>query len=384
MPALNESVVEQAALAWFEEINYAANTGAALGGVDAGTRTDQLDRALKRLNPHIEPIALSSLVATLVRPPFPTLVENNRWIHGLLTDGVPVEYRDAATGETRGGRARLLDFDDPAKNEFLVVQQLTIDAKSKKKIRPDLVLFVNGLPLVVIELKDPANPAVGLDKAIDQFARYRATAPALFVPNLLLVASDGLLTRVGSITSDRSRFMPWRPAGGGEPTLEALIRELLTPAALLDYLRSCVAFEEDARGNVVKKVAGYHQFRAVRRARGSVLTALRASFDPKDERAGRGGVVWHTQGSGKSLTMLMLAGALIHDPAMENPDGGGRHRPERPGRPALQHLRDGARAAAAGAPAGDQPRRPQAAARPGGRRGGVHDDPQVHRGRGAD
>ncbi len=185
--------------------------------------------------------------------------------------------------------------------------------------RPDLILYVNGLPLVVIELKDPANAAADLNLAIDQFGRYKETAPDLFVPNLLLVASDGLLTRVGSITSGRQRFTPWRPEKGGEPTLEALIRELLNPVALLDYLRSCVAFEEDERGNIVKKVAGYHQFRAVRKARQRVIAA-QAKPVTSDKYNGRpGGVVWHTQGSGKSLTMLMLAGTLVRAAEMANP-----------------------------------------------------------------
>ena len=145
--------------------------------------------------------------------------------------------------------------------------------------------------------------------------------------HLLLVASDGLLTRVGSVTSGRQRFMPWRPASGGEPTLEALIRELLNPAALLDYLRSCVAFEEDERGNIVKKVAGYHQFRAVRKARAQVIAAQALTAQELVQKTksgveynGRpGGVVWHTQGSGKSLTMLMLAGTLVRAGEMANP-----------------------------------------------------------------
>jgi type I restriction enzyme R subunit len=173
------------------------------------------------------------------------------------------------------------------------------------------------LPLVVIELKDPANTSADLNMAIEQFGRYKQTAPDLFVPNLLLAVSDGLLTRVGSITSGRQRFTPWRPATGGEPTLEALIRELLAPTALLDYLRSCVAFEEDERGNIVKKIAGYHQFRAVRKARASVVAAHSSTSESiiAKSKAGveyygkPGGVVWHTQGSGKSLTMLMLGGA---------------------------------------------------------------------------
>lgn len=300
---------------------------------------DRTKRALEKLNPHLPAETVNAVATALHRPPHPALIENNRWFHQQLIDGVPVEYKDRKTGETRGGRAKLIDFDNPANNDFLVVRQLTIQGTSGKTIRPDLILYVNGLPLVVIELKDPANPAADLNTAIDQLGRYKETAPDLFVPNLLLVVSDGLLTRVGSITSGRQRFMPWRPENGGEPTLEALIRELLNPAALLNYLRSCVAFEEDERGNIVKKVAGYHQFRAVRKARASVLAAMKFKDQGgrmKDEgeasdssfslhpsslppEGGRGGVVCHTQGSGKSLTMLMLAGTLIRAPEMANP-----------------------------------------------------------------
>ncbi len=293
-----------------------------------------LYRAIRRLNPFLPDETISEVSKSLSRPPHPTLVQNNRWFHGLLTDGVEVSFRDSNTGEMRGGRARVIDFDNPANNDFLVVRQLTIQGPSGKTIRTDLILFVNGLPLVVIELKDPANVAADLNMAIDQLGRYKEIAPDLFVPNLLLVASDGLLTRVGSITSGRQRFTPWRPGqssskGGGEPTLETLIRELLAPEPLLEYLRSCVAFEEDERGNIVKKVAGYHQFRAVRKTRTQVIAAMKrgTGFQPvlaEDQRqdaaaTGKGGVVWHTQGSGKSLTMLMLAGTLVRAAEMANP-----------------------------------------------------------------
>lgn len=279
----------------------------------------RLHAAIERLNQTMQQAVVADTIRSVRSLPFVSLIENNRHFHDLLTQGVPVEYKDPDTGELRGGRARLIDFDSPGNNDLLVVRQLTISGANGKTIRPDLVLYVNGLPLVVIELKDPANTAATLDIAIDQLGRYKTIASDLFVPNLLLVASDGLLTRVGSITSGRQRFSPWRPAHGGEPTLEALIRELLNPAALLDYLRSCVVFEEDERGNIVKKVAGYHQFRAVRKARASVVGAIKTPERSGDKAAGKGGVVWHTQGSGKSLTMLMLAGTLVRAAEMANP-----------------------------------------------------------------
>lgn len=308
---ISESQIEDAAIAQFALTNISVHRAV---GLPDSTRV-----VARKLNVQMPTEAIDAVVASLFRPPHPTLIENNRWFHGLLTDGVPVEYKDANTGETRGGRARLIDFDNPANNDFLVVRQLTVSGVNGKKIRPDLVLYINGLPIVVIELKDPTNTSATLDTAIEQLERYKSVAPDLFLPNLLLVASDGMLTRVGSITSGLQRFTPWRPANGGEPTLEALIRELLSPAPLLDYLRSCVAFEEDERGNIVKKIAGYHQFRAVQQARASVIDAIKTMQRKDDETAGKGGVVWHTQGSGKSLTMLMLAGALVRAAEMANP-----------------------------------------------------------------
>jgi type I restriction enzyme, R subunit len=329
--ALTENLVEEIGVGFFLASGAAVRQGTELAeaglSLTGGVIHTLVRDVVERLNSQLSHDERESVIRVLGRPPHPGLVENNRWFHTLLTDGVPVEYKDTKTGETRGGQARLIDFDKPANNDFLVVRQLTIAGADGKTIRPDLVLYVNGLPLVVIELKDPANAAADLNVAIDQLGRYKTIAPDLFVPNLLLVASDGLLTRVGSITSGRQRFTPWRPANGGEPTLEALIRELLNPEALLDYLRSCVAFEEDERGNIVKKVAGYHQFRAVRKARASVIAAqtltteaLAQKTKSGDRFHGRpGGVVWHTQGSGKSLTMLMLAGTLVRAAEMANP-----------------------------------------------------------------
>lgn len=317
-----EQLVEDVAVVYFGTIGAVTMRGIEIDDADERGDTSQvvlagrLGSALRILNPDLPHGTIEEIARTLSHPPHPTLIQNNRWFHGLLTDGVPVEYRDAKAGETRGSRVRLVDFDNPAANDLLVVRQLTVAGPSGKLIRPDLTVFLNGLPIAVIELKDPADTQADLGMAIDQLERYMQTAPDLFVPNLALVVSDGLLTRVGSITSGRSRFMPWRPLddeGGGAPTLEALIRGLFAPQALVDYLRGCVVFEEDARGGIGKKIAGYHQFRALRKARESVLAHL------KPEGNGRGGVIWHTQGSGKSLTMLMLAGSLIREPRMANP-----------------------------------------------------------------
>ena len=323
---MTEEEVELAALGWFQSLKYNLRTGTDID--DAGERADltrvllegRLAAALHRLNPQIPHDEVEQVVRTLSRPPHPTTIENNRWFHEQMTGGVEVTYRDATTGEMRGGRAKLIDFDDATKNELLVVRQLQFVGSSGKAIRPDLTVFLNGIPIAVIELKDPADTQADLGAAIGQLGGYMERAPEFFVANAVLVVSDGLLTRAGSITSGADRFMPWRPESGGEPTLEALIRGLFEPARLLDYLRSCVVFDEDERGNIAKKIAGYHQFRAVRKARASVLKALKPPAGANTTvDAGKGGVIWHTQGSGKSLTMLMLAGALIREPAMANP-----------------------------------------------------------------
>ena len=317
-----EQLVEDVASVYFGTLGISTKRGTEID--DAGERGDtaqcvlqgRLTAVLHRLNPILPHDTIEGIVRLLCRPPHPTLIQNNRWFHTQLTEGVEVEYPDAATGELRGGRARLIDFENQGKNDLLVVRQLTVTGPSGMRIRPDLTVFLNGLPVAVIELKGPADSEADLRTAIDQLTRYKETAPDLFFANLALVASDGLLTRVGSITGGLGRFMPWRPVEGGAPTIEALIRGLFEPQALVDYLQTCVVFEEDERGEIAKKIAGYHQFRAVRKMRASILDHLKP---PSGEGDGRGGVIWHTQGSGKSLTMLMLAGALIREPRMANP-----------------------------------------------------------------
>ena len=322
---MDELTAELAAAAWFESIRIRVMSASELTeerqfGPGSVILTTVLSSVIRRLNPDLPHDTIEEVVRILSLPPHPTLIQNNRWFHTLVTDGVEVEYREAKSGETRGGRARLVDFDNPAANDLLILRQLSVAGASGKIIRPDLTVFLNGLPVAVIELKDPTDTQADLGVAIDQLDRYMQTAPDLFVSNLALVVSDGMLTRVGSITSVRSRFMPWRPIddreGGGAPTLEALIRVLFDPRTLVDYLRTCVTFEEDERGEIAKKIAGYHQFRAVRKSRASVLARLKP---PSGTGDGRGGVIWHTQGSGKSLTMLMLAGGLIRESRMTNP-----------------------------------------------------------------
>jgi type I restriction enzyme R subunit len=322
---MNEDIVEKAALGWFEALGYDVARGADISpGGDKPQREkyeyvvlmSRLKASLRRLNPDLPEDAIVAAATIATRPPEPTLEQNNRWFHRLLTDGVDVDYRDAS-GETRGDKAKLFSWRDPSLNDFLVVSQLTIVSGETRR-RPDLTVFLNGLPVAVIELKDVGREDAALWTAYDQLEEYKAAIPGLFVYNEIMVISDGDQSRVGSLTADQDRFTPWRSIQDdrypGEPTLENVITGLFARQALIDYLAHCVVFEEDERtGRIIKKIAGYHQFRAVRKARERVKIALKPNGD------GRGGVVWHTQGSGKSLTMLMLSGALIADEALTNP-----------------------------------------------------------------
>ena len=322
---MDELTAELAAAAWFESVRTRVMLASEMTeyrqlGTEGVILTTVLSGVIRRLNPDLPHYTIEEVVRILSHPPHPTLIQNNRWFHELVTDGVEIEYRESNSGETRGDRVRLVDFDYPAANDLLVLRQLSVAGASGKIVRPDLTVFLNGLPVALIELKDPTDTQANLGVAIDQLDRYMQTAPDLFVSNLVLAVSDGMLTCVGSITSGRGRFMPWRPIdereGGGAPTLEALIQGLFDRRTLVDYLRTCITFEEDERGEITKMIAGYHQFRAVRKARASVLKRLKP---PSGTGDGRGGVIWHTQGSGKSLTMLMLAGGLIRESRMNNP-----------------------------------------------------------------
>ena len=334
---MNEDIVEQAALGWFEALGYETARGSeitrpqkASGEPDKGASDfswlrdeysevvllSRLKAALRKLNPEMPENAINQAATVVCRPPEPTLEQNNRWFHRLLTDGVAVEYR-TPEGDTRGDKANLFNPHILSANDFLVVCQLTIKNGEDTR-RPDLIVYLNGLPVAVVELKDPTNEGATLWTAYDQLQDYKTAIPALFTFNEILVISDGDQSRAGSLTSKEDRFTPWRSVKDdslpGKPTLENVITGLFRPDALMDYLAHCVVFEEEKRtGRIIKKIGGYHQFRAVRKVRERVKFALKPSGD------GRGGVVWHTQGSGKSLTMLMLSGALVADQQLQNP-----------------------------------------------------------------
>ncbi|MBY0232622.1 MAG: type I restriction endonuclease subunit R, partial [Gemmataceae bacterium] len=326
MSRFTESEVEAAALAWLADLGYAIAYGPEIGRGEPGAERDdwsqvvlhaRLRDALLRLNPRASADALDEAFRRLARPDSPSLVGGNHAMHRLLVEGVAVESRrnDGTPGTEI---IRVFDFDDPAANDFLAVNQFTV-VEMKHECRADIVLFVNGLPLGVIELKNAADAKATLEKAFNQLQTYKAQIPSLFAHNAALVISDGKDARVGTLTADRERFMPWRaidgdtPAPTTTPELQVVLEGLFKKGRFLQMLRHFIVFEDEGGGRLVKKMAGYHQFHAVNVALASTL----AASGPEGGR--RVGVVWHTQGSGKSLTMAFYAGRVIADPAMRNP-----------------------------------------------------------------
>ena len=343
-----ESVVEQAALAWLESIGWSVQHGAEIApGEPAAERDDygqvvlaqRLRDALARLNPALPAEALEDAFRKLTRPEGAELVARNRAVHRLLVDGVTVEYR-TADGEIRGAQARVIDFDDPADNDWLAVNQFSV-TENKHSRRPDVVLFVNGLPLAVLELKNAADENATIWTAFQQLQTYKNEIASLFATNALLVISDGVEARAGTLTAGREWFKPWRTIAGERladphlPELQVVIEGVFAPRRFLDLVRDFIVFEDDGGGRIVKKMAGYHQFHAVQVAVAETLRAAelaraaqvaqdRGRYEAGGKPGGkpgdrRVGVVWHTQGSGKSLTMAFYAGRIIREPAMENP-----------------------------------------------------------------
>jgi type I restriction enzyme, R subunit len=348
-----ESVVEDAALAWLSGLGFAIVHGPEIAvGMPGAERTDpgyrdvllehRLRQALVRLNPDLPPEALDDAFRKLTRSDAPSLIERNRAVHRMLVDGITVEYRRRADGSIAGAQARVIDFDAPENNDWLAVNQLTI-AEGQHTRRPDVVLFVNGLPLAVIELKNPADENATIWSAFAQLETYQAQIPALFTYNAALVVSDGVQARIGALGAGREWFKPWRTIGGREDApaslsaLQVLLAGVFEPRRFLDLVRSFIVFEDLGGGAMSKKIAGYHQFHAVNVALEETLRAAQAAAaaprqftegpgryeagtnpggDPGDRRVG---VVWHTQGSGKSLTMAFYAGRVILEPSMANP-----------------------------------------------------------------
>ena len=322
--AFNEAVVEEAALETLRELGYATMTGEEIGPDGTNERTfrevvlkGRLEAAVARLNPGIPAAARDDAIRQLLGAQSQVLVAENHRVHRALTQGIPVQFR-LPDGSTRGDVVRLIDFDRPERNDFLAVNQLTVRDRGVNR-RPDIVVFVNGLPLANIELKNPADRNATLAGAWNQIQTYQHEIPELFRSNLLSVVSDGREARFGPLTAPWERFMPWRAATVDEEALpkgrseqETLLRAIFWREHLLDLLRHFVIFE-DRDGAVSKKVAGYHQFFAVRKAVDRTIAATSQAGDRKV------GVVWHTQGSGKSLSMLFYAGKVVQRPEMRNP-----------------------------------------------------------------
>jgi type I restriction enzyme R subunit len=324
---ISEDAVEQAMLEGLAGLGWSTAHGPDISPPDAKTPgtergsyrevalTGRLRDAIARLNPHLPLGARDDALRRVLNPNVPGLVNANRQVHRWLVDGVPVEFQK--DGETRGDRVRLLDFADATANDWVAVSQFSVQGPKLTR-RPDVVLFVNGLPLVVVELKNPGDEDADIWAAWNQLQAYQQDIPDLFHANALQVISDGIQARMGSLTSDRERFIAWRTIDGftTDPLgamreLETLVLGLFQRELLLEYLRHFVLFEDD--GRLVKKVAGYHQFHAVRAVVQSVLKASAPGGTRK------GGVVWHTQGAGKSIEMTCLAGALMAHPGMGNP-----------------------------------------------------------------
>jgi type I restriction enzyme R subunit len=326
--SIHESDVEQEMLGWFEDLGYEVVFGPELApdGTSPERRSykhvlleGRLRDALHRLNPGMPAAALADAVAVLTNAGTPGLLAGNQQFHRWLTRGVQVFWQD--DGETRSDRVRLVDFNHPEQNDWLAVNQFTVigaTASGSRERRPDVVVFLNGLPVAVFELKNAASGTADVSAAYHQLQTYKDEIAELFRTNEVLVASDGIYARMGSLSADEERFMAWRTIDGKERDplgpfgeLETLVKGVFKQEHLLDYLHHFIVFEDD--GGLVKKIAAYHQFHAVRVAVERILEAS------APEGNGKGGVVWHTQGAGKSLEMICLAGKLMTHPQMKNP-----------------------------------------------------------------
>jgi type I restriction enzyme R subunit len=323
-----ESTVEQAAFEFLTALGYEVLRGAAVAaGEPTAERRDanyhdvilerRLKEGLQRLNPDLPVEALEDAYRRLTNVEEPSLVARNHSFHQKVVNGVSVEYA-RADGSIGGALARVFDFDEPENNDWVAINQFTI-VEGQNTRRPDIVIFVNGLPIALIELKNPVDENATIWTAFQQIRTYKAQIPSLFTYNELLIISDGVEARVGSLTADTERFMPWRTIGGEElaaaslPQLQVVIEGLLDKRRLLTFIRYFVVFEDEGSGILVKKIAGYHQYHAVNRA---LAETISSSAEGGDRRVG---VVWHTQGSGKSLTMAFYAGRLVLEPKMQNP-----------------------------------------------------------------
>ncbi len=345
MKPITEDKIETFAIETLQSIGWEYVHGLAIApGAEQAEREnfeqiiliDRLRKAVAILNPDIPHDVQEQAIQKVLRIYSPELLHNNETFHQLLVEKVKIPYQQ--NGFERSYEVALVDFENPMNNAFLCVNQYTIVEKNQNK-RPDILLFINGIPLVIIELKNATDKNATIRKAFDQLQTYKATIPSLFTYNALCVISDGHECKAGSLSAAYSRYMNWKSADGVKeasrfaPQLDILLRGMLNPSTLLDLVRNFIVFEknkkEDTKTGItqietVKKLAAYHQYYAVNRAVQSTLRASGVSLHPSGGAGGglgdkRGGVVWHTQGSGKSLSMVFYSGKLITAPEMQNP-----------------------------------------------------------------
>ncbi|MEQ9530822.1 MAG: type I restriction endonuclease subunit R, partial [Haliea sp.] len=337
---MTEDQLEQLCLEWFADSGWEIAHGLDLApDGPAPERADyrqvlllaDLEAAIRRINPHLPDSAVEQVLAQVRKPESLDKVVSNRAFHRLLLDGVAVEYK--RDDEVVHDHAFLIDFGHLEANRFRAINQFTLEG-SKQLRRPDILAFINGLPLAVLELKSPKAENVDIWDAFNQIQTYKDEVPELFAYNEALVVSDGYNARVGSLTANQERFMPWRTLKSEDDKplldwqLETVVRGFFDRELFLDYIRYFVIFETDS-DRLIKKIAGYHQFHAVREAvRATVIASARpegvevkrATYgDDVVPGSKKAGVVWHTQGSGKSISMCCYAGKLLQQPEMNNP-----------------------------------------------------------------
>jgi type I restriction enzyme R subunit len=322
MTGITEGIVEEACLDYLRACGYSTLYGPEIGpggAVEERPKWDdvvlleRLHEAVARINPKLNKDSVQAVVAAVLRAESQNPLAENYRVHRLITEGV--EQR-TADGSIRHSLAWLIDFGDPKNNDWLAVNQFTVIEHSKNR-RPDVVIFVNGLPLGVFELKNPGDENATIKGAWNQLQTYQKDIPSIFTANAVCVASDGLQTVCGSFSAGFEHFAPWKTIDGRDvvqdkPQLEVLIRGLFDPARFLDIIRNFVVFSDEPSG-LVKRVAKYHQYWAVNAAVASTIEASQPGGDR------RGGVVWHTQGSGKSFEMLCYAALIMRSAAMGNP-----------------------------------------------------------------
>jgi type I restriction enzyme R subunit len=318
-----ETQVEIAALEWLEELGYEIESGSNLIDITKERKSfeeiilkDRLLIALSILNPGISRLVIEDAMREIIIPKQVSLLENNRAFHKMITDGVSVSYHDK-DNSLKHTQLKIFDFVNPNNNNFLAVNQYTV-VENRAEKRPDIVIFVNGIPLVVFELKTASDENVSISDAYTQLKNYQKAIESLFVYNSFNVISDGITAKVGTITSLEDRYTTWRSINGNkiaptsEPQLETLIKGMFEKRRFLDIIKQFVLFQKND-DNYIKVIAGYHQYFAVN-------TALERTFDATSEKGDRRiGVIWHTQGSGKSLSMVFYAGKLILSKELSNP-----------------------------------------------------------------